>query len=98
MPVTELTPTQAELLEEIQAWWKKHAPSAKVPEGTWVWQVTNYSSLMMSSIKRRLTRLRSDAKVGPSSTVDAEIDSIKEEVDILCKCQDMLLEFANQFK
>ena len=37
MPVTELTPTQAELLEQIQAWWKKHAPSSKVPEGTRSW-------------------------------------------------------------
>jgi hypothetical protein len=101
MPATEisltLTRRQEELLKQIRTWWKKNAPKAKIPEGTWVDQVEGYSQVMIHSIKSGLRRLRSNAKVALTSSTDSEIDAIKEELEILSKCQDILFPFVRQF-
>jgi hypothetical protein len=101
MPAMEisltLTPRQAELLKQIQTWWKKNAPRAKIPEGTWVDQIEGYSQVMIHAIKSRLRRLRSNAKVALTSSTDSEIDGIQEELEILSKCQDILFPFVRQF-
>lgn len=96
MAATEpTTPTRDELLQEIRGLWDKmKAPGAATPEGPWFRQLESYTQIMLGATKRRLRRL---ANSRPKDTVLLEeIKGIREELEVLQRCIDILLRFAEE--
>jgi hypothetical protein len=93
---TDPTPFRLEHMAQIRELYRNIAPEAKIPEGTWFRQLEAYTQVLLGSIRRRLRRLSTEPAQSQTLMLRSEIESIRQELDVLDKCTEVLIEFAKE--